>query len=111
MWHVTVKNPGPSPDRFRTLWFDDNLNTKIRKDSNASFERPMQGADGEVPAHANGLHDLYNSNDDPATADTNEDEGNIEAIWQMVIDEDGDPVYGDFGKVDLYSRTTAGADG
>ena len=28
----------------------------------------------------------------------------------MVIDEDDDPVYGDFGKVDLYSRTTAGAD-
>ena len=48
MWHVTVKNPGPSPDRFRTLWFDDNLNTKIRKDSNASFERPMQGAVGDV---------------------------------------------------------------
>ena len=73
MWHVTVKNPGPSPDRFRTLWFDDNLNGKIRKDSNASFLRPGQGddadSDGDIPAHSNGLHDLYNSNDDPATAD------------------------------------------
>ena len=74
--------PGPSPDRFRTLWFDDNLNTKIRKDSNASFPRPGQGddadsdGDGDIPAHSNGLHDLYNSNDDPATTatDTNEDD-------------------------------------
>ena len=100
MWHVGV--PGASADRFKTLWFDDNLNGKLKKDAtdgdgpDDANPRPMQegDTDGVFDVEANNLHDLY---------DDNGDNGNIEAIWQFTIDEDNDPVYGDFGKVDLYT--------
>ena len=49
------------------------------------------GADRNV---ANALHDLY---------DNNQDGGNLEVIWQYLVDEDDDPIMGDFGKVDLVS--------
>ena len=112
MWRV-----GPAKvkaDRFKTLWFDDNLNGKIGKDgfSNGTQRPDPDGADGALVATdvdgatalttANSLHDLYNDNGDPA---------NIDKIWQFVIDEDDDPMYGDFGKVDLFSYTAASGDG
>ena len=101
MWAVGATSA--KPDRFKTLWFDDNLNGKIRKDSGAT--RPAQ--DNNDPATpddatdddaANALHDLYDDNSSP---------GNIEKIWQFLLDEDDDPIMGDFGKVDLYSRGEA----
>ena len=96
MWRVGATSA--TTDRFKTLWFDDNLNGKIRKDSGA--DRPMLDPDGDGTAdvEANALHDLYDDNDSP---------GNINMIWQFLLDEDDDPIMGDFGKVDLYSRGEA----
>ena len=97
MWHVGV---AAKADRFKTLWFDDNLNGKIKKDATSSSNmRPMQpdtsdGAAEGATVAANDMHDLYNDN---------KDDGNIEAIWQFLVDEDSDPIMGDFGKVDLVT--------
>ena len=55
--------PGTGDSMFKTVWFDDNLNGKIKKDTTASLTRgrPGQGADGNVTA--DNMHDLYNQND------------------------------------------------
>jgi len=95
--HWTVAASPGTPDRFKTLWFDDNLNGKIKKDPTtpgATSNRPDPDGDGTDAAKgdANAMHDLYDDNGDPA---------NIEVIWQYIHDADADPVYGDFGKVDL----------
>ena len=98
------------PDRFKTLWFDDNLDGKIKDESAARF---VLGPDELGPANANitlpAMNDLYDDNMiTPGTDGIGL--SNSESLWQHLTDEDRDPVYGDFGKVDLYSRTTAGAD-
>ena len=59
MWQVGV--PGASPDRFSTLWFDDDIDGKIRK--TMSDTAPGMG----------GPNDLYDQNADPA---------NIEVVWE-----------------------------
>ena len=57
MWTVGVS---ASPDRFKTLWFDDNLNTKIAKDSSA--ERPHRGeVDGTPPGDLEKRHGEFPS--------------------------------------------------
>ena len=90
-WAVGV---AAQPDRFKTLWFDHNLNGKIGNDD-AERQRAFD-RDTNTAFVRNVMHDLY---------DQNEDFRNLERIGQRVVDEDHDPVYGDFGKVDLYSRT------
>ena len=95
------------PDRFKTLWFDHDLDGKIRDDAAPLFELGPDVLGGTERFTVAAMNDLYDDNSVP------EETGaatNTENIWQYLTDEDGDPVYGDFGKVDLYSRTTAGAD-
>ena len=42
------------------------------------------------------MHDLYNQNDY---------DGNIQKIWQLLTDADGDLTAGDLGKADIVSST------
>ena len=100
-WNVAA-HPG-TPDRFKTLWFDDNLNGKIKKDTGARA-RPIEDA--------NPMHDLYSDNatrvEDGAITDAL---GNVDVIWQYIHDLDDDPHYGDFGKVDLRGKDRAATPG
>ena len=90
MWKATTGADGGEA-MFKTVWFDDNLNGKIKKDGSPDRARPMQG-DGTVAADA--MHDLYNQNDR---------DGNIDAIWEYLTDSNADLTGGDLGKVDLVS--------
>ena len=72
---------------FKTLGFDDNLNGKIGGDGAADRAESVSGI-----ASANAMHDLH---------DQNAAEGNIEAIWESLTDDDGDPNAGDLGEVDM----------
>ena len=95
-WLLHTAAANRKPDRFKTLWFDDNLDDKIKNDS-AQRLVLYDITDGTAFAPSSGsLNDLY---DDNGAAD------NAAYIWQYFVDEDNDPVYGDVGKVDLYSRT------
>ena len=89
MWTLGLKTddddePVAGPERFSTLWFDDDLDTKIK---NENDDRPVAAAGRD-------LHDLYNNN---------EDEANLEVVWQLMTNTDGSPNRDDFGKVDLLS--------
>ena len=94
MWRAPAENSGTNAATttgkfFKTLWFDDNLNGKIKNDGGA--DRAGTVGQGDT---ANAMHDLYNQN---------VDDGNIEMIWEFLTDEDGDPNAGDLGKVDMVS--------
>ena len=91
MWKATA-SAGTGDSMFKTVWFDDNLNGKIKKDGSPDRARPGQGADGTVAADA--MHDLYNQN---------ARDGNINAIWEYLTDSNMDLTAGDLGKVDLVS--------
>ena len=94
-WEVGATSA--SADRFKTLWFDHNLNGKLKRDSTAAqgprHPDPEGDGTGGTDADASGLHDLYDQNDA---------EDNVEVIFKSLMDGDGDPTMGDFGKVDLY---------
>ena len=63
----------------------------------------MVALGGTQAPRSNGLHDLYNQNDNPATPD-NEDPGNIKKIWELLYDSNGDlTIADDLGKSDLVS--------
>ena len=48
---------------FKTVWFDDNLNTKILKDATAAVQADRAIAlGGQCRQRVSGLHDLYNQN-------------------------------------------------
>ena len=94
-WFLHTAFANRKPDRFKTLWFDDNLDSKIRNDSAERLINYQSDGTPFLPASGT-LNDLYNDNGAS---------GNAEYIWQYFVDEDDDPVYGDVGKVDLYSRT------
>ena len=95
MWRAAAKNSAMDDGDattgkfFKTLWFDDNLNGKIKKDADA--DRAGTVGAGNT---ANAMHDLY---------DQNQDDGNIEMIWEFLTDGDMDPNAGDLGKVDMAS--------
>ena len=95
MWRAAAKNSAMDTGDatagkfFKTLWFDDNLNGKIKKDGDA--DRAGTVGAGNT---ANAMHDLY---------DQNQDDGNIEMIWEFLTDSDTDPNAGDLGKVDMAS--------
>ena len=94
MWRAPAENSGTDATAttgkfFKTLWFDDNLNGKIKDDGGA--DRTGTVGQGDT---ANAMHDLYNQNTD---------DGNIEMIWEFLTDEDDDPNAGDLGKVDMVS--------
>ena len=94
MWRAPA-SAGSGEKMFKTVWFDDNLNGKILKDTSARRPDP-DGDDG--PGTAAGaaatIHDLY---------DQNGDDNNINVIWQFLTDADGDLTAGDLGKADLVS--------
>ena len=89
MWRAGVR--GASMDRFKTLWFDDDLDGKIRKSD--SHNTPRMG----------GPNDLYDLAETTASADNIT--ANITVIWKSLVDKDNDPIMGDFGKIDMV-RTT-----
>ena len=85
----TAVKGGASPRQFTTLWFDHDLDGKIKKD-------PM--------------HDLYDNNDtDTDNADPGNnrvggaDQANQMYIEISLLDKDDDPNIGDFGKVDILN--------
>ena len=77
-----------SGDNFTTLWFDDDLDGKIK---NKNQDRPQEDARDRE------MHDLYDQNSGPDDVDA----GNLEVIWQLLTDEDDDPNAGDLGKTDF----------
>ena len=102
MWTLGLKTkevgedqvPVAGAERFSTLWFDDDLDGKIK---NKNPERPARTAAGDDRE----LHDLYDNNADDDTA-------NLEVVWQLMTNTDGSPNRGDFGKVDLMSPSRQG---
>ena len=97
MWKATATPAASGEKYFKTVWFDDNLNGKIKKDKTADLTRgrPMQrNADDTDNVTADDMHDLY---------DQNSRDGNIEAIWEWLTDSNMDLTAGDLGKVDLVS--------
>ena len=97
-WNASAK-AGSGEKMFKTVWFDDNLNGKIKKDAtSATNQRPGPDdgtlASSGVPA----MHDLYDQNRTP---------NNLTMIWESLTDSDGDLIaaVGDLGKADLLSDT------
>ena len=100
MWRAGATAATGHEKMFKTVWFDDNLNGKILKDTTGrGARRPDPDGDGN-PGTAAGaqatIHDLY---------DYHQDDNNINKIWQFLTDDDGDLVdsVGDLGKADLVS--------
>ncbi|MCY4671240.1 MAG: hypothetical protein OXC29_25035, partial [Rhodococcus sp.] len=100
MWRAGATAATGHERMFKALWFDDNLNGKILEDTTGrAARRPdpdgPDGAGTAAGAQAR-LHDLY---------DQDEDDNNINKIWQFLTDDDGDLLdsVGDLGKVDLLS--------
>ncbi len=99
MWRASATAASGHERMFKTLWFDDNLNGKILKDTTGrAARRPdPDGTDPGTPEGAQAtIHDLY---------DYHQSDNNINRIWQFLTDDDGDLVAsaGDLGKVDLLS--------
>ena len=99
MWRAGATAATGHEKMFKTVWFDDNLNGKILKDTTGrGARRPDPDGDGggtAAGAQAT-IHDLY---------DYHQDDNNIDKIWQFLTDDDGDLVdaAGDLGKVDMVS--------
>ena len=100
MWAAGATASTGQERMFKTVWFDDNLNGKIKKDATDAAQAARVtalAASGVTDAPpTNGLHDLYNQNGGTS---------NIQKIWELLTDSDGDLVAsaGDLGKVDLLS--------
>jgi len=94
MWRASVR--GASSDRFKTLWFDDDLDGKIRK--TATDTTPGMGG-------PNDLYDLAEVATVAAAFQDGGDDNNLDVIWKLLRDKDNDPIMGDFGKVDLVRST------
>ena len=100
MWKASASPASGYTKMFKTIWFDDNLDGKILKDTKT---RPMQrNADDTGNVAGDKFNDLYNDN---GRAE------NIEQIWEFLTDDDDDLTSGDLGLVDLVSskddRSTA----
>ena len=90
MWKASAKK-GTGDSMFKTIWFDDNLDGAILKDTE---DRPMVDDGTGTAAMASKFNDLLNDNGDPL---------NLNVIWEFLTDDDGDLTSGDLGKVDLVS--------
>ena len=95
MWRAGA-TAGTGTKMFKTVWFDDNLNGKILKDTDAPRPDPDGDEAGTAEGAAATIHDLY---------DQNENENNIDVIWQFLTDSNMDLTAGDLGKADLLSAT------
>ena len=98
MWRAGATAATGHEKMFKTLWFDDNLNGKIKKDDTSATNQRPDDAGARVSTGVPGLHDLY---------DQNAQANNITMIWEWLTDSDGDLIdaVGDLGKVDLLSDT------
>ncbi len=85
-WSVGPRKTA-DPNRFKTLWFDDDLDGAIRT-------RPS-----DVTPGARGPNDLYDSTT----------EANIETVWRNILSSTNAFRYGDFGKVDIYGKDRSGS--
>ena len=97
-WHWTAmvkEDDGvttATADVFKTLWFDDDLDTNLKGEAaNGKFTSTEPGP--------RGFNDLYGYH---ASLDAAERTTNIQIIWGDLLDDDGDPIsdIGDLGKVD-----------
>ena len=95
MWRAGATAASGHEKMFKTLWFDDNLNGKIKDDATKAHTNERPSPDGGTTT-ANALHDLY---------DQNGNAGNLEVIWEYLIDSNRDLIAGDLGKVDFVSDT------
>ncbi len=108
-WEVKAKSATPA--RFKRLFFDDNLNGKISSTDTGPHYWDTS------PANETGLSDLYHwegdNIGDTAKLAIRGDVGLTndafftdlrDFIWMTLMDPDGDPTMGDFGKVDLYGK-------
>ena len=91
-WQATTA-PSSAEQMFKTVWFDDNLNNKIKNDATSASNPRPERVSGTA---AGNLHDLYNNNGSDA---------NLNMIWESLTDSDGDLIAGagDLGKVDFVS--------
>ena len=102
MWSAGATKAASGEQYFKTLWFDDNLNGKIKKDATSAAQADRVtalAASGVTDAPpTNGLHDLYNHNGVTS---------NITKVWELLTDSDMDLIdaVGDLGKADLLSDT------
>ena len=100
MWSAGATAASGHERMFKTLWFDDNLNGKIKNDATSAAQADRVtalAASGVADAPpTNGMHDLYNQNGVTS---------NINKIWELLTDSDGDLLAGagDLGKADLVS--------
>ena len=94
MWRATTEKASEGGKNFKTLWFDDNVNGKIKDDPTSKLTRGRPEASSGTAG--GDMHDLYNQNDDA---------NNLEHIWDWLTDVDGDPSAGDLGKVDMAHDT------
>ena len=86
-----------SSHQFKTLWFDDDLDGDF-----LTADKP-KATDKPAAYRLKGANDLYGPDRDATNpVDGDRATGNVNQIWQMVIDDDNDPT-SDFGKVDLVS--------
>ncbi len=112
----------PKPRRFKRLYFDDNLNGKLIDGP----DEPLYGVvSGRFPTaswknldqyttsnrtqqKSRHMHNVYGYAEFRGSTSTILAEYllfNIHFIWKSLMDGDGDPTMGDFGKVDLYNAT------
>ena len=98
MWRAGTSPSTGHEKMFKSIWFDDNLNGKILKDTAARRPDPDADGAGTAAGAQATIHDLYDQNDN---------DNNINKIWEFLTDSDGDLVAsaGDLGKVDLLSST------
>ena len=93
MWRASARRASSGTQRFKTIWFDDNLDGTILGDRE---DRPLvdDGTSTNTFVQASDFNDLWDDNGDPL---------NLEVIWQFLYDADGDLTSGDLGLVDLVS--------
>ena len=103
MWRAAAKNSAMDDGDatagkfFKTVWFDDNLNGKIKKDADADRGRDPDG-DEAGTAEGTANHDARPLRPESRTMATSM------MIWEFLTDSDMDPNAGDLGKVDMAER-------
>ncbi len=112
----------PKFRRFKRLFFDDNLNGKLIDGPDEPLYGVVTGRfpttswkdyDNYLDSNKTGkksriVHNFYGLQQLKDSSDVELQEwhlANIHFIWKSLMDGDGDPTMGDFGKVDLYNGT------
>ncbi len=99
-WEVKAKSA--TSRRFKRLFFDDNLNGKLRDD-----QGPKYPGEWNYQSTYREFRDFYNYTGDNIREEVRrfyvarDRNVQFDFIWMTLMDGDGDPTMGDFGKVDL----------